>query len=102
MDGSPQNLIPSTKSPLFVDKNQKNPMSSTKTAGFVDGVNLFSEKAYPNAAGFVDGVNLFSEKAYPNATSRIIMREKPRANMRVPALECWPDDISGMSSSTTT
>lgn len=77
-------MIPSTKSLLFVDKSRKKSIPSTKNAGFVDGVNLFSEKAYPNA------------------TSRIIMREKPRANMRVPALECWPDDISGMSSSTTT
>ena len=41
-------------------------------------------------------------KTYPKATSRIIMREKPKANIRVPILECRPPDISGMSSSTTT
>jgi len=38
----------------------------------------------------------------PRATSRIIIMEKPMANIMVPTWECSPSLISGMSSSTTT
>ena len=39
---------------------------------------------------------------YPKATSRIIISTKPKLNATVPQLECFPSDISGISSSTTT
>ena len=57
MDGSPQNLILSTKSPLFVDESQKNPMSSTKNAGFVDGVNFFTERRMSELADDSAGIS---------------------------------------------
>ena len=44
------------------------------------------------------GIPLF----YPSVTSRIIITTKPRAKATVPAFECRPSDISGISSSTTT
>ncbi len=41
-------------------------------------------------------------RAYPNATSSTIITLKPTAKKTVPMLECFPCDISGISSSTTT
>ena len=41
-------------------------------------------------------------RAYPSATSSVIMTLKPTAKKIVPMLECFPCDISGISSSTTT
>ena len=41
-------------------------------------------------------------RAYPSATSSVIMTLKPAAKKIVPMLECFPCDISGISSSTTT
>ena len=38
----------------------------------------------------------------PSVTSRIIITTKPREKAIVPILECFPSDISGISSSTTT
>ena len=40
--------------------------------------------------------------AYPSATSSVIITLKPTAKNTVPRLECFPCDISGISSSTTT
>ena len=40
--------------------------------------------------------------AHPSATSRIIISVKPAAKATVPRFECFPSDISGISSSTTT
>ena len=39
---------------------------------------------------------------YPSATSRAIISVKPRENISTPMFECSPEDISGISSSTTT
>ena len=39
---------------------------------------------------------------YPSATSSAIIRLKPTAKNITPILECSPEDISGISSSTTT
>ena len=39
---------------------------------------------------------------YPSATSRAIIRVKPAENASTPVLECGPEDISGISSSTVT
>ena len=41
-------------------------------------------------------------RAYPSATSSVIITLKPTAKKTVPRLECFPWDISGISSSTTT
>lgn len=38
----------------------------------------------------------------PSATSRIIITLNPTAKKIVPMFECFPSDISGISSSTTT
>ena len=39
---------------------------------------------------------------YPSATSRIIIVTKPNENTTVPMFVCFPSDISGINSSTTT
>ena len=44
----------------------------------------------------------FYQDYYPNATSSAIIRLKPTANEITPIFECFPADISGISSSTTT
>lgn len=44
----------------------------------------------------------FKIESYPSATSSVIMALKPTAKKIVPMLECFPCDISGISSSTTT
>ena len=38
---------------------------------------------------------------YPSATSSAIISVKPRENISTPMFECSPEDISGISSSTT-
>ena len=40
--------------------------------------------------------------SHPNATSSIIIRVKPAVKAMVPILVCFPWDISGINSSTTT
>jgi len=40
-----------------VDENQKNPMSSTKNAGFVDGVNFFTERRMSELADDSAGIS---------------------------------------------
>ena len=45
---------------------------------------------------------LLHPRAYPSATSSVIITLKPTAKKTVPRLECFPWDISGISSSTTT
>ena len=45
---------------------------------------------------------LLHPRAYPSATSSVIITLKPTAKKIVPTLECFPWDISGISSSTTT
>ena len=42
------------------------------------------------------------DSIYPSATSSTIMTLKPTAKKIVPRLECFPCDISGINSSTTT
>lgn len=39
---------------------------------------------------------------YPNTTSSTIIKLNPNAKNKVPMFECFPADISGISSSTTT
>lgn len=39
---------------------------------------------------------------YPSATSKIIIVTKPNENKTVPMFVCFPSDISGINSSTTT
>ena len=46
---------------------------------------------------FLDGL-----ASYPNTTSSTIITLNPNAKDTVPMLECFPADISGISSSTTT
>ena len=64
-------------------------------------------------AGFISGQELWQLslihilfhkhlRAYPSATSSVIITLKPTAKNTVPRLECFPCDISGISSSTTT
>ena len=45
---------------------------------------------------------LLHPRVYPSATSSVIITLKPTAKKTVPRLECFPWDISGISSSTTT
>ena len=56
---------------------------------------------------WLHGISSLSQKqrhlrAYPSATSSVIMTLKPAAKKIAPMLECFPCDISGISSSTTT
>ena len=51
---------------------------------------------------FAPCIAIFSTMRYPSATSSAIMTLKPAAKAIVPILECFPCDISGISSSTTT
>ena len=51
---------------------------------------------------FAPCIAIFSTMRYPSATSSTIITLKPTAKNTVPTLECYPCDISGISSSTTT
>lgn len=48
------------------------------------------------------GIEAEAGAIQPSETSRIIITLKPTAKKIVPMFECFPSDISGISSSTTT
>ena len=52
--------------------------------------------------GFVCSVSNELNSNYPNATSSVSISVNPKENNIVPILLCFPADISGISSSTTT
>ena len=52
--------------------------------------------------GFVCSVSNELNSNYPNATSSVSISVNPKENNTVPILLCFPADISGISSSTTT
>ena len=68
----------------------------------------FGNTSAPGFAGLVESrcsrrrQRLLHPRAYPSATSSVIITLKPTAKKTVPRLECFPWDISGISSSTTT
>ena len=94
-------IINASKKPLSIDNI---PLDDIETAfegetGASEGCSSLSTPA-PSQPQSRKALRFFV--CQPNDTSKTIITLKPAAKNRVPTLECFPWDISGISSSTTT